>query len=136
MKHIVTFVSAASEEPDGDMPEGRWIAQILFESLPMMGIKTEEIDNYNDIAWSINCEIDGFKIWFFVGNPKVTGYQWQLIVPHQSRFLSLIMRHRGRAERARLAQAIHDTLAHQPNISEIQWFKRFRPGLKGSPTPN
>ncbi len=67
MRHILTFNSEYSESNENEHPKGYSICNFLKTKLSENGFHTFSVENFRDMAWSLDCTINGKTIYFFVG---------------------------------------------------------------------
>ncbi len=137
MRHILTFETSFPESTEYDHPKGYSICKFLETELTRFGFKVQPLDNYRDVAWSVDCDINSKRIFFFVGclGTKVT--DWQLIVCSNIGLISKMLGHKDENERIELARAIHAILSRDERFSNMKWFSRYTDSPKDvwSPEP-
>lgn len=125
MRHLLTFKTNLPESTDYEHPKGHSICKLLAEELAEKGIEVQPLDNYWDIAWSVDCQINNKRIFFFVGYLGTKQTDWQLIVCSNSGLLKRLLGHKDINERIDLAKAIHDILSGDKQFSDLKWFSRY-----------
>ena len=130
MRHILDFKTRFPELSEYDHPKGYSIAKFLYAELAKAQFDVQPPENYDDFAWSVDCNIDGEKVFFFVGylGTKVT--DWQLIICSNIGLIGRLLRHNDEKERAKLAKAIHSILSNDEKFSDLKWFQKY----PGNPT--
>jgi hypothetical protein len=129
LRNILTFNSNFPESSEYNYPKGYAIANFLHTELLKAKFKVQPPDNYDDFAWSVDCEINGKRIFFFVGylGTKIT--DWQLIICSSSGILGRLLGHRNDKERTELAKAIHAILSGNERFNNLRWFSRYTDSL-------
>ena len=125
MRHILTFKSNLSESAEYDHPNGYSIGKFLKEELSRKGLDIEPLDNYRDIAWSVDCHINGKRVFFFVGYLGTRQTDWQLIVCSHAGLLKRLFGYNDENERKHLAEEIHEILSEDDRFVELKWFSRY-----------
>jgi len=135
MRYILTFKTSFQESTDYDYPRGYSICKFLETELARAGFNVHPLDNYCDIAWSVDCDINSKRVFFFVGylGTKVT--DWQLIICSNIRLIGWILGRKDEDERLKLAKAIHAILSRDGRFSDIKWFSRYTDNPKDIWTP-
>ena len=130
MRYILSFKTTYPDSPKYDHPRGYSICKFLRDELARIGFNVQTLDNYRDIAWSLDCEVDGKKIFLFVGylGTKVT--DWQLIVCSGIGFLGRLLGRGDENERVKLSKAIHTILSNDSQFTELKWFSRYTDNAK------
>ena len=125
MRHILTFKTSFPESTEYAHPKGYSICKFLETELIRSGFKVQPLDNYRDIAWSVDCDINSKSIFFFVGylGTKVT--DWQLVICSNIGLISKMMGRKDENERIELAKAIHAILSRDERFSNMKWFSRY-----------
>ncbi len=125
MRYILSFKTTYPDSPEYNHPRGHSICEFLQDELARMGFNVQTPDNYRDIAWSLDCEVDRKKMFFFVGylGTKVT--DWQLIVCSGIRFWGRLLGRNDVSERIKLSKAIHTILSKDSRFTELKWFSRY-----------
>jgi len=137
MRHILTFKTNMPESTEYTHPKGYSICKLLEEELVKKGVEVQPLDNYRDIAWSIDCQINNKPVFFFVGYLGTKQTDWQLIVCSHSGFLRCVFGHKDIDERIYLANEIHNILSKDNRFTDLKWFSRYtdRPSDEWRPTP-
>lgn len=125
MRHILTFKTVMPESTEYSHPKGYAVCKLLEERLEKKGIEVQPLDNYRDIAWSVDCQINNKRIFFFVGYLGTKQTDWQLIVCSDSGILKHLLGHKDIDERISLAKEIHDILSNDERFSDLKWFSRY-----------
>jgi hypothetical protein len=125
MRHIVTFKTDILESTEYDHPKGYSICEFLRAELQNKGVTTQSLDNYRDIAWSLDCTINGKLVFFFVAYLGTHQTDWQLIVCSGSSLLRRLFGHKDMHERMQLAREIHAILSRDERFHELKWFSRY-----------
>ncbi|MHC4989122.1 MAG: hypothetical protein ACYTFX_11605 [Planctomycetota bacterium] len=125
MRHILTFKSNLSESAEYDHPKGYTICKFLEEELSKKGLEVGSLDNYRDIAWSDDCQINGKRVFFFVGYLGTKQTDWQLIICSHAGFLKRLFGYKDENERRQLAEEIHNILSEDIRFTELKWFSRY-----------
>ena len=130
MRGILTFTSSCEEVSEYDHPKGYFICKFLADNLPQYGFVVTPQENYRDIAWSVDCEVNTNKIFFFVGYLGTETADWQLIICSNKGFISRKLGFSDEKERTELALAIHKILSNDSRFSEMRWYCRYSGTLK------
>lgn len=132
MRQILTFKTSFAESSEYKHPRGYSICKYLQVELAQAGFKAEPVENYRDIAWSVDCVINNRRVFFFVGylGTKVT--DWQLIVCSAIGLIGRLLGREDEDERIKLARAIHVVLSNDARFSELKWFSRYTESPKDS----
>jgi hypothetical protein len=125
MQYILTFESEYSEQNEFEHPRGYSICKVLKSILTENGFHTHSIENYRDIAWSMDCEINGKQIYFFVGYLGTKNTEWQLVVCSDVGLLRRLLGYKDQNERLQLAMVIHSILSNDNRVSNLKWFDRY-----------
>ncbi len=135
MRHILTFKTSFPESTEYTHPTGYSICKFIETELAQSGFNVQPLENYRDIAWSVDCDINSKRIFFFVGylGTKVT--DWQLIVCSDIGFIGWLLGHKDEDERIKLARAIHEILSKDERFVELKWFSRYTDSPKDVWTP-
>ena len=67
MNTILSFKTTFPEESEYDHPRGYSICEYIKNELSKAGFHVSQLENYRDIAWSVDCLIDSTILYFFVG---------------------------------------------------------------------
>ncbi len=70
MRHILTFKTSFTESTEYTHPKGYSICKFLETELSRSGFKVQPLDNYRDIAWSVDCDINSKRIFFLRWLPR------------------------------------------------------------------
>jgi len=126
MRHILTFKTTFQESSEYEHPKGYSICKFLQMELEKAGFNVHTLENYQDIAWSVDCDINSKRIFFFVGylGTKIT--DWQLIVCSDIGFWGRLWGNRDEDERIELAKAIHEILSNDRRFRDLKWFSIYR----------
>ena len=137
MRHILTFKTDVPESTEYSHPKGYTICKFLEEELKKKSVEIQPIDNYRDMAWSIDCQINNKRIFFFVGYLGTKQTDWQLIVCSGCGFLRRLFGYKDTDERMSLATEIHDILSRNERFSDLKWFSCYtdRPSDEWHSTP-
>lgn len=125
MRHILTFKTDMPESSDYGHPKGYSICKLLEEELAQKGINVQPLDNYRDIAWLVDCQINDKQIFFFVGYLGTKQTDWQLIVCSHSGFLKRLFGYKDVDERIHLTKEIHNILSNDNRFSDLKWFSHY-----------
>ena len=125
MRHILTFKAILSESSENDHPKGYSICKFLEEELSKRNLEVGYLNNYRDIAWSVDCQINDKPVFFFVGYLGTKQTDWQLIVCSHASFLKRLFGHNDENERKQLAEGIHEILSKDKRFTELKWFSRY-----------
>ena len=138
MRYILTFKTDFPESSEFDYPKGYSVAKFLQNELARKGIKVHTMDNYDDFAWSVDCQINDKNIFFFVSYLGSKQSEWQLIVCSIIGFFGRFFGWKNENERSILANAIHDILTKDNRFSDLKWFSRYtdRPSDQWYPSPD
>lgn len=136
MKNILSFRSTLPEDGKETEPRGYSICRVLENGLRQTGLKTNGLDNYNDFAWCLDCEIDGKGVWFFVGRLGLPAAEWQLIVCSRLPWWRRLFGQSDEPEMKELARAIHRVLASDSHFSDLRWSASFSPKGNHESFPN
>ncbi len=123
---ICSFRSSLRDDPQ-QHPKGLSIAEFIKAGLEKDGYRTSALDNYNDIAWSLDVRINGARVWFFVGFLGLEAAEWQLITCSGLSFWQRLFGRKDEKERQELAVAIHRLLSQSDTFSSIKWSRTFSP---------
>ena len=125
MRNILSFKTHFPESPEYDHPKGYSISEFLYTELSKAQFNVHPPDNYNDFAWSVDCDINENKVFFFVGylGTKVT--DWQLIICSNIGLIGRLLRHNDEKERTKLAKAIHAILSSDDRFTDLRWFTKY-----------
>jgi hypothetical protein len=121
----MTFNADINEPQENKHPKGFTIAMLLSKRLNIYGIRTKEPENYNDIAWSVDCELNSKRFFFFVGYLGTKGTKWQLVICSGGGILRRLLGYNDDQERFQVARSIHNILSREDIVSEIKWFSKF-----------
>ena len=132
MRHILSFKTTCPDLFEYDHPRGYSICKFLWDELAQDGFNVQTLDNYRDIAWSVDCEIDGKKIFFFVGYLGTEVTDWQLIVCSGIGIIGRLLGRSDKNERIKLAKAIHAILSKDSRFTALRWFSRYTDSAKDS----
>jgi hypothetical protein len=126
LRFILTFKSTIEDDAH---PKGYSIAKILYEELIKSDVDTDIPDNYRDIAWSVDCNFNSKKVFFFVGflGTKIT--DWQLILCSGTGFFRRLFGYNDNEECLMIAKLIHGVLSNNKRISDIKWFTKYTDSL-------
>lgn len=130
MKHIVTFKTSFLESSDYDHPKGYSICKYLGAELAKDGFGVQPLENYRDMAWSVDCCINDKKMFFFVGYLGTEITDWQLIICSNIGLIGRLLGRRDEDERIKLARAIHGILVIDERFSDVKWYSRYTGGPK------
>jgi hypothetical protein len=130
MRHILSFKTTYPDSSEYDYPRGYSICKFLQDKLTQEGFNVQKLDNYRDIAWSVDCEINAKKIFFFVGYLGTTITDWQLIVCSDSGLISRLLGYNDEKERIELAKAIHNILSNDGRFNNLRWYSRYTDSTK------
>ena len=125
MTHIVSFKTQLPESSEFEHPRGYALCNFIQKELVKAGLDVSMPEDYQDIAWSVDCIINSKKIFFFVGYLGTKLSDWQLIVCSESGIISKIPGHKDEEERLKLAKIIHKILSTDERFSDIKWFSRY-----------
>lgn len=130
LRHILTFRTSFPESSEYDHPKGYSICKFLEINLAQAGFDVKPLDNYRDISWSVDCDINSKRVFFFVGylGTKVT--DWQLIVCSNIGPIGRMLGRRDENERLKLARAIHTIMTNDERFTDLKWFSRYTDSLK------
>jgi hypothetical protein len=122
---ILSFITIYPDSSEYTHPRGYSVCKFLRDELARLGFNVLKLDNYRDIAWSLDCEVDGKKIFFFVGylGTKVT--DWQLIVCSGVGIIGRLLGKSDEGERIKLSKAIHTILSDDNRFTELKWFSQY-----------
>lgn len=125
MRHILTFKTDIPELSDYNHPKGYSICKLLEERLEQNGVSVRPLDNYRDIAWSVDCQINDKPLFFFVGFLGTKQTDWQLIVCSQTGFVKRLFGFKDTDERIQLTKEIHNILSSDNRFSDLKWFSQY-----------
>ena len=125
MRHILTFKTDIPESTEYTHPKGYSVCKLLKEELVKKGIKVQPLDNYRDIAWSVDCQINNKPIFFFIGFLGTKQTEWQLVVCSGSGFLKRLFGYKDKDERICLSKEIHNILSKDGRFTDLKWFSRY-----------
>jgi hypothetical protein len=125
MRYILTFESEYSKLSEFDHPKGFSICKCLKTMLTENGYHTHSIENYRDIAWSMDCEINGKRIYFFVGYLGTKNTEWQLVICSDVGLLRRLLGYKDKNERLQLAMAIQSILSNDDRFSNLKWYNQY-----------
>lgn len=125
MRHILTFKTDIPESTEYTHPKGYSVCKLLKKELVKKGIKVQPLDNYRDIAWSVDCQINNKPIFFFIGFLGTKQTEWQLIICSGSGFLKRLFGYKDKDERICLSNEIHNILSNDGRFTDLKWFSRY-----------
>jgi hypothetical protein len=125
MRHILSFKTTYPESSEYTHPRGYSICKFLRDELACTGFNVQALDNYRDIAWSLDCEVAGKKTFFFVGYLGTKMTDWQLIVCSGLGLINRMLGHSDKDARIKLAKAIHEILSNDSRFTHIKWFSQY-----------
>jgi hypothetical protein len=125
MRYILTFESEYSEPNEVKHPKGYSICKFLKTELTENGYHTHSIENYRDIAWSLDCVINRKTIYFFVGYLGTKNTEWQLVICSDVGLLRRLFGYNDQNERLQLGMAIHSILSKDRRFGNLKWFSRY-----------
>jgi hypothetical protein len=125
MRHILTFKTIFPESSEYKHPRGYAICNFLYNELIGARFDVKNLDNYRDIAWSLDCEINKRQIFFFVGYLGTQMTDWQLIICSGMGFLDRLRGRKDENERIVLAKAIHRILSNDKRFTDLKWFSKY-----------
>lgn len=125
MRHILSFKTTFPESSDFKHPQGYSVCKYLEDELSNAGFIVQALDNYRDIAWRVDCEINEKKVYFFVGYLGIKMSDWQLIICSGIGFIRRLFGHNDENERIKLASAIHTILSSDDRFTDLKWFSKY-----------
>ena len=135
MKLNVTFKTKQAIDLEAH-PPGEELAQRIAATLRAKGIDVGEIDNHNDFAWSIDCQLGGHKPWLLVGYVNDDPYDWLALVNSGYGFVaSKLLRKSDLPARERLAVVLNEALAQDTEVHDVRWHQgEFGDGWSATPS--
>ncbi len=130
LRHILTFKTTLTESKEYEHPKGYAIVALLAEELARAEFKVEKPDIHRDMAWSLDCIINGKRIFFFAGFLGSKFTDWQLIICSDWEIIKRLLGKKDEAERIQLARAIHTILSNDKRFSDLKWFSRYTDSAK------
>lgn len=125
MRHILSFKTLFEESSEYDHPRGYCLCEFLQKELAKGGFAVEAVDNYRDIAWSVDCVLNGKRIFFFVGYLGTAVTDWQLIVCSDIGLIGWLLGWRDEEQRIELARAIHSIMSIDGRFGDLRWYSRY-----------
>jgi len=125
MRYILTFKTSFPESSEYKHPRGYSICEFLGKELERTGFSVKTPENYRDIAWSIDCDVDSQKVFFFVGFLGTKATDWQLIICTNIGIIGRILGRKDDEARSKLVKAIHKILSRDRRFSDIKWFSKY-----------
>ncbi len=118
MRHILSFKTSFEESSEYDHPRGYSLCEFLQKELGRAEFVVEPVDNYRDFAWSVDCVLNGKRIFFFVGYLGIAVTDWQFIVCSDIGIIVRLLGRRDEEQRIELARAIHSIPLRVVNVRE------------------
>lgn len=101
-------------------PVGKELAFYLKDRFTQAGLIIDDIDNYDDIGWSLDTVIDNRKFFLQLGYLNDGEYQWLIqIRDYVTGFWDLFKRKRKKAIYIELATRVHGILDKDPAIYQL-----------------
>lgn len=122
----VTFTSTLPlEDPENPHPKGYAIAKRLYYGLGRSDVQREEIDNWRDVGYSIDCVIDGARVYLFFSLLRHSVQQWALCCTSDLSWLSRLLGKSDGEQRLKLARAVDAVLRGSHEFSDVRWYKQW-----------
>lgn len=101
-------------------PVGEELAYYLMNRFTQAGVTIDEMDNYDDIGWSLGTVIDNRKFFLLLGYLNDGEYQWLIQIREDvTRFWDLFKRKRNEAICQELARRVYSVLEKEPAIYQL-----------------
>jgi PAS domain-containing protein len=101
-------------------PVGEEFAYYLKDRFTQAGVIIADIDNYDDIGWSLDTVVDDKKFFLLLGYLNDGEFQWLIqIREYVTRCLDLFKRKRNEAACQELAKRVYSLLENEPAIYQL-----------------
>lgn len=125
MRYILTFRTDFEESTEYMHPKGYSIIKLLEKKLIESGLVINLLDNYRDMAWSIDCQVNSKKLFFFVGYLGTKRTEWQLIVSSGVYFYKRLFGYNDDKECFMLATMVYNILSQDNRFFDLKWFLKY-----------
>jgi hypothetical protein len=116
------------EDPRNPHPKGYSIAHLIRDGLRRVSLAPEEVENWRDVGYSIDCVIDHARVYLFLSFYGRTPQQWALCCTSDLGWWSRLLGKRDDEQRLTLARSVDAVLKGSKEFTDIRWYTQWRGG--------
>jgi hypothetical protein len=122
-----TFTSSLPvEDPRNPHPKGYLVAHLIRDGLRRAGLSPEDVENWRDVGYSIDCVIDHARVYLFLSFCGRTLQQWALCCTSDLGWLSRLFGKRDDEQKLTLARSVDAVLKGSKEFADIRWYTQWR----------